>query len=71
MAWLLVPAIGGSDLIDPLVFDGPTALVEDRIDPLVPLIIATLAGLAGFTGWLLAGEGSRRAQLVRRAEDLG
>ncbi|MEJ7876534.1 MAG: hypothetical protein WKF62_07730 [Solirubrobacterales bacterium] len=55
MAWLLVPAIGGSDLIDPLVFDGPPALLEDRVEALLPLIIATLMGLAGFAEWILAG----------------
>jgi len=56
MAWLLVPAIGGSDLIDPLVFDGPAALVEDRTDALVPLIIGTLAGLAGLSACWVEGE---------------
>lgn len=55
MAWLLVPAIGGSDLVDPLVFDGPQALVDDRTDALLPLIIAAVAGLAGFAGWFLSG----------------
>ncbi len=74
MAWLLVPAIDGSDLIDPLVFDGPQALVDDRVDALVPLIVAALAGLAGFAGWFLAGreEGAavdEEREARERAED--
>lgn len=54
MALLLVPAFGGADLIDPLVVDAPTALVGNRTEALLPLIIASLAGLAAFAGWFHA-----------------
>ncbi|HYH60271.1 MAG TPA: HD domain-containing phosphohydrolase [Solirubrobacterales bacterium] len=54
MVWLLIPAVGGADLIDPLVFDAPEALVGDSTEALAPLIIAALAGLAGFVGWIVA-----------------
>jgi diguanylate cyclase (GGDEF)-like protein len=54
MAWLLVPAIDGKDLFDPLVFDRPEALIGDKTEALRPLIAATVLGLIGFAGWLWA-----------------
>ena len=66
MAWLLVPAIGGSDLIDPITVEGVQAVVSERTEALIPLIVATLAGLAGFAGWLLAGDGSAEEETKRK-----
>ena len=75
MAWMLVRAIEGSDLIDPLVFDAPVGLVVDRADALVPLLIATVAGLTALAGWALAlrGDGAeeeRREEAEREIESL-
>jgi diguanylate cyclase (GGDEF)-like protein len=70
MAWMLVPAFGGSDLIDPLILDRPEALIAERTDALLPLILATLAGLAGYGGWMLAGrEGATLAQEQRQRRE--
>ena len=61
MAWLLAAAIGGSDLIDPVVVDAPNILVSERTDALLPLVIAAVAGVAGFLGWVLSARGGGAA----------